>query len=123
LTSLTYSSSTTDPEGDQIYYYFDWDDGTSSGWMGPYNSGQAVTASHVWLFTGSYNIKVQAKDTNGAISIWSDTLSTYMPRNKQSTNPFILQLFEQLMERFPRLVRLLQVLLQYPIFNRLLNIQ
>ena len=33
---FTYSSSTTDDEGDQIYYLFDWGDGTDSGWKGPF---------------------------------------------------------------------------------------
>ncbi|UCD12958.1 MAG: hypothetical protein JSW60_05165, partial [Thermoplasmatales archaeon] len=35
----TFSSSTTDPEGDKIYYKFEWGDGTDSEWVGPYESG------------------------------------------------------------------------------------
>ncbi|MBU1940162.1 MAG: hypothetical protein KKC68_00145, partial [Candidatus Thermoplasmatota archaeon] len=36
----TYESTTIDPEGDQIWYWFDWGDGQNSGWVGPYTSGQ-----------------------------------------------------------------------------------
>jgi hypothetical protein len=79
---LTYTSSTTDPDADQVYYLFDWDDGTSSGWLGPYNSGQQVQGKKTWTTTGTYQIKVVAKDTHGKLSEWSDTLSVTVPRNK-----------------------------------------
>jgi hypothetical protein len=68
----TFSSTTTDPEGDNIYYLFDWGDGTDSGWIGPYASGQTGEASHSWSELGIYEIKVIVKDINNAISNWSD---------------------------------------------------
>lgn len=66
-----FSSSTTDPDGDQIFYMFSWDDGTSSQWLGPYSPGNTVTSSHSWSDLGTYYVKVKAKDTNGATSDWS----------------------------------------------------
>jgi hypothetical protein len=33
---------------DEIYYLFDWGDGTDIGWLGPYDSVDTVTASHTW---------------------------------------------------------------------------
>jgi len=73
--SYVYSSSTTDSDGDQIYYLFDWGDGNNSGWIGPYDSGDKCQESHVWVTPGSsYMIKVKAKDTSGAESPWSDSL-------------------------------------------------
>ncbi|MCX6662531.1 MAG: M20/M25/M40 family metallo-hydrolase, partial [Euryarchaeota archaeon] len=36
----TYNAVTTEPDGENIYYFFDWGDGSNSGWLGPYNSGQ-----------------------------------------------------------------------------------
>lgn len=66
-----FSSSTTDPDGDQIFYMFSWDDGTSSQWLGPYSTGVTVSTSHSWSELGTYNVKVKAKDTNGATSDWS----------------------------------------------------
>jgi hypothetical protein len=68
-----YSAITTDPEGDQIFYLFDWGDGTSSDWLGPFDSGQGTTASHEWSEVGNYSIKLRAKDINGSISYWSDS--------------------------------------------------
>ena len=69
-----YATSTTDPEGDQVYYLFDWADGTDSSWLGPYTSGATAEASHVWTGEGDYDIKVVAKDEHGILSEWSDSL-------------------------------------------------
>jgi hypothetical protein len=33
-----YTTSTNDSDGDQLYYWFDWGDGSNSGWIGPYMS-------------------------------------------------------------------------------------
>jgi hypothetical protein len=73
--SYTYSSSTTDPDGNQIYYNFSWGDNTYSGWVGPYDSGQTVNLSHIWNVGGTYEIKVQARDFSGKLSDWSEPLS------------------------------------------------
>ena len=78
--TYTYSTSTTDPDGDQIYYKFDWDDDTTSGWIGPYDSGDTVEASHVWGNRGGYSVKVKAKDIHDAESPYSDPLSITMPK-------------------------------------------
>jgi hypothetical protein len=69
---LTFSASTEDPQGDDVYYLFDWDDGTDSGWLGPYPSGSEQSTSHSWDEKGEYDIKVKAKDVNGAESDWSN---------------------------------------------------
>ena len=71
----TYSTTTTDADGDQMYYLFDWDDGTDSGWIGPYDSGEEAGTSHVWTGSRTYQVKVRAKDQFGAISDWSDPIS------------------------------------------------
>jgi hypothetical protein len=70
----TYTSTTTDPDGDSITYLFDWGDETYSAWVGPYGSGDTSQAGHVWGDTGSYKIKVIARDENGVFSEWSDEL-------------------------------------------------
>jgi len=80
-TSYTYSTEANDPNGDQIYYKWDWGDETSE-WTGPYNSGDTVTASHVWTIQGTYAVKVQAKDINDEESVWSDPLEITMPKSK-----------------------------------------
>ncbi len=60
-----YISVPQDPENDQVYYFIDWGDGTSSEWIGPYEPGQTVYISHVWSEDGIYKIKAKAKDLNG----------------------------------------------------------
>jgi len=106
--SYTYSSSTTDPEDDRVYYLWDWGDGTNSGWNGPYTSGATVVASHTWTKIGRYKIQVQAKDDHNATSPWSPPLPITMPKNK-ATNSLFLQFLERLMQRFPLLAQLLHI--------------
>jgi nitroreductase len=66
-----YTMVTTDPDGDHVYYWVDWDDGTNSGWVGPFPSGAVVSFNHTWSQPGTYTIKVKAKDTSGSESIWT----------------------------------------------------
>ena len=61
---------------------FDWDDGSNSGWIGSYVSGETAEASHVWTEQGNYEIRVKTKDENGFQSDWSDPLPTIIPKNK-----------------------------------------
>ena len=77
----TYTSSSTDPEGNQVYYLWDWGDGNNSGWLGPYNSGVTTDATYKWTIKDSYAIKVKTKDTFGAESPWSDPLPIKMPHS------------------------------------------
>lgn len=101
-TSYSYSSSTIDPEGNQIYYWFDWGDGTNSGWDGPHNSGDVASLAHTWSVDGTYPLKVKAKDEYGTESVWSDSLSISMPKIKR-INFFIIKLLDQ----YPNLFQLI----------------
>jgi uncharacterized repeat protein (TIGR02543 family) len=76
----TYWTNATDQDGDQIYYLWDWGDGTTSGWQGPYNSGRKAYAHHRWDNDGIYHITVKAKDTEGCESEWSEPTTVYMTR-------------------------------------------
>ena len=82
-----------------IYILFDWDDRNSSGWLGPYNSGEKVSVYHLWKEQGTYEIRVKAIDTRGDNSEWSDPLVVSMPKNKSIT--FIPKILIWLFERFP----------------------
>ena len=66
----TYSTSTTDEEGDEIWYRWDWGDGTFIE-LGPYASGDTCYASHTWTSPDTYDVRVKAKDGLGE-SLWSD---------------------------------------------------
>lgn len=117
-TTYTYSSSTADNEGDQVSYLFDWGDGTDSGWIGPKNSGETASASHSWGSTGTYQVKVKAKDTGGHVSVWSDPLSVTMPRKGLFNRENLIHLLEVLKEQFPKL----SWILERPLFQGIIEI-
>jgi len=94
-TEYSYSSVTIDPESDQIYYQFDWGDGQQTGWLGPYNSGSSVSASHTWSRKATFSVKVKAKDTSENESPWSEPLSVKIPRSKFIIMDHLLKLFEK----------------------------
>jgi hypothetical protein len=86
-TDYYYSTSTTDPNNDQLYYLFNWGDGTSSDWLGPYPSGQVTSASHQWSAIGNYSVKVKARDINAATSDWSEPLLVSIVLNDPPNTP------------------------------------
>ncbi len=78
----TFTTVTTDPEGDSISYLFDWGDGTDSGWVGPYGSGQIAEASHIWTKLGDFQVKAKAQDVYGVTSDWSETCTISIFENE-----------------------------------------
>lgn len=86
-----YSSSSTDPDGDQIYYMWDWGDGSRSEWIGPFKSGESVTTTHAWNKEGVYNVRVKARDEKGKESGWSEPLRVTIgkERNEPPDKPLI----------------------------------
>jgi hypothetical protein len=106
-TTYTYSTRTTDPDGDEVYYLWDWGDGNFSEWLGPVTSGNTASAEKSWPQKGNYSIRVKAKDSSGAESNWSDPLVVVMPKNVQ-----LIVRFANLLERFfPHLFHFLEILL------------
>jgi len=90
--------SATDPEGDDVYYYVDWGDGTTPEWSGPYNSGEEEKFSYYYTDKMDYNIRVKAKDSYGSESDWTELLFT-APKTK--TISF------KIFERMPFLLKIL----------------
>jgi len=80
-TSYDYTFYAVDPDGDQLYYFIDWGDGTNSDWIGPVASEDQIKETHVWHNPGEYEIKVKVKDIFDAESEWA-TLKINMPKNK-----------------------------------------
>jgi hypothetical protein len=105
--TYTFFANATDPDGDALYYWFDWGDGNNTGWLGPINSGSVMNAKHSWSNKGSFTIKVKAKDTSGLESDWG-TLSVTMPL---SYEPPQFRFFEWLFERFPNAFPLFRYLI------------
>jgi len=76
-----YTFSTSDPDGDDVFYYIDWGDNTTSEWLGPFKSGELTKSSHTWDKDGTYIIRIKSKDMDDAESEW-ETLEITMPKNK-----------------------------------------
>jgi hypothetical protein len=106
----TYTTSGTDDDGDLLFYWFDWGDGSDSGWIGYYPSGEECSVSHVWTEEGNFEIKVKTKDIFGYESEWSDPLSVTMPRNKGLQTFSVMPLF---LEKYPRVYAILRQILWY----------
>ena len=104
--SYEYTVVTTDPEGDDVYYYIHWGD-DSTGWLGPYKSGEEIKQSHTWNRRGTYTIQCKAKDVHGFESDWG-TLQVTMPL---SYEPPHFRFFEWLFERFPHAFPFLRYIL------------
>ena len=90
-----YKFKTTDPDGDQVYYYIEWGDGDMVVWDGPFNSGDEVTFNHTWSEKGTYIIKAKAKDIYDYESQWG-TLTVILPKSKTLVN----NLFQKLQDSF-----------------------
>ena len=102
---LTYTFVSNDP-GNEIYYYIEWEEGDSEGWLGPYDSSEEVEKSHVYTTQGSKYIKVKAKNQYDVESDWG-TLTVTMPR---SVSRFTF--FERLLSQFPILEKILPILVK-----------
>ena len=68
---IEFTFTTTDPIGEDVYYYIDWGDDNIEEWIGPYASEEIVTVSHAWLKKGNFTISARAKNTLGAEGDWS----------------------------------------------------
>ena len=91
----TFTTSTVDPNGDDVYYLFEWGDGTFSEWVGPYPSGQTVEANHSWSEIGEFEIRVKAKDVYNSQSNWSDVsiitvIEDEAPEKPEITGPKVV---------------------------------
>ena len=102
--TYTFNTSSTDPNDDFIFYWFDWGDGTNTDWVGPLGSGNVCSESKMFGDEDVFSIKVKAKDINGAESDWA-IHEISIPKNKEFN---IFDLFlDWLFERFPLLERIM----------------
>lgn len=100
-----YTFKSIDPDGDDVYYFIYWGDGTIVTWNGPYPSGEELTISHTWVEKDTYTVIAKAKDRYGAQSDWG-ALEVTMPKNQISADLTIILLLDKLTQRFPLLARI-----------------
>jgi hypothetical protein len=99
--SYTFNASTTDSDGDILYYKWSFGDGTFSAWLGPYASGEQVTVVNNWSKRGNYKVQVKVRDEHRSESDWSDPLPVkmlFIPRIS-----LMERFFEFLKQYYPRL--------------------
>jgi len=106
----TYTSSCIEPDGEFLYYFWDWGDNNYSYWIGPFNSSELAKETYSWGQKGVYSVRVKAKDIFGGESDWSDPSLITMP---YSYNKPILPFLELLFMRFPHAFPILRQLLGY----------
>jgi hypothetical protein len=70
-----------DNDSDDLYYRWDWGDGTFSDWIGPFTSNSEANASHKWKNIGKYNIRVKSCDQHRSESEWSEYKTIYILKN------------------------------------------
>jgi len=118
----TFSTRSVDPEGDQLYYCFDWDDGTEVKWLGPYNSDVTIEATHTWTVKSEdgYSIKVKTIDDPsgkgdfeeyGIESDWSDPLIVSKPKIRPINNHYFNDKISMFFEKISIFLPILQDLL------------
>jgi len=77
----SYTFIADDPDGDNLFYYIDWGDGSVEDWLGPYPANEQIIVNHSWSVKGTHIIVARAKDMYGAIGD-NGTLEVTMPKNK-----------------------------------------
>ncbi|MDH7517014.1 MAG: PKD domain-containing protein [Candidatus Thermoplasmatota archaeon] len=100
---IEYNFVTTDPDGDNVYYYIDWGDNSNTGWIGPNASGGTVAVKHTFTKKGTYTINCKAKDTYDLQSGWG-TLEVTVPRTR-------ISLINRILDRFPNMFPILRYLI------------
>jgi len=76
-----YVTSSVDPDGNNIRYIVDWDDGSAMTFSDFIESGETYTASHQWNTKGNHEMRIKARDKFGKESKWSETLTVTVINN------------------------------------------
>ncbi len=101
----TYNVTPIDPDSDEVYIRWDWGNGDTTGWKGPYISGEVISEHYIWNKKGTYIIKAQIKDEVDAESEWGE-LEVKIPRNKMQQNLLLLRM----LDRFPLIKQIISFL-------------
>jgi len=76
----SFTTSASDSDDDELYYFWDWGDENYSEWLGPYDSGTECEASYTWQQEANFLIKVKVKDGKGGESYWSEEFIFSTPK-------------------------------------------
>jgi len=97
--TYSFEISSSDPDGDELYYLVEWGDGDYT----IIEPGDSTTVSH--KFSKSGKIKVKAIDSGG---LWAENILSVSssPKNKHTDMP-LLEVLNNLLERFSNFFHIL----------------
>jgi YVTN family beta-propeller protein len=82
-----FEAGAADPDSDRVFIRFEWGDGDTSTW----NGYGVVDDTHRWRTPGSFMVRAQAKDEEGALSAWSPERSIAV----NNTSPYAPQISQE----------------------------
>ena len=85
--TLEFKAKGKDQSGSNLKYWFDWGDGTNSGWIGPYASDTQISKTNSWSTEGIFTVKVKVKDIHDAESDWSEPALTVNITKEEKPDP------------------------------------
>ena len=88
----------TDPDGDNLFLFIEWGEGTFEDWFGPFETGEEITRNHTYTKYGHVRIRVRAKDIHGAIGDWGSF--QFYSISKHIKHSIFFRIIEQFIERF-----------------------
>jgi hypothetical protein len=92
---LTYCTSPkVDSDNDSMFIFWDWGDGETDGWIGPYDPGEIICESHIWEDYGTYVIRAKLMDDSGAESDWGELTVTITKDKAVTINSLLLKQLE-----------------------------
>ena len=82
---LSYTATSKDPDGDQLFFTFDWGDGATTKTL--LSASSTGAANHIWKEKGTYKVKAMATDSQGASSGWSEPFSVSISGSSTVNSP------------------------------------
>ena len=106
--TYNFTFSSTDPDGDYIFYRIDW--GQYLQITGPYRSGSTIDLPFSWADEGEYIIRCWCRDIYGELSEVS-VFDITIPRNRNVPNQFFLRV----LDRHPIIKGILKIIFNFDI--------
>jgi hypothetical protein len=100
---IEYKLSADDPQGDNVCFYVNWDDGTGE-WTNLDSPGEEIKVVHTWELEGTYDIRLKSIDQYCVDSDWAE-LTVTIQKNKAFN--FNFNLLQRFLEQFPILQKIL----------------
>jgi C1A family cysteine protease len=102
----TYNFTAIDPEGNDLYYYIDWGDGSLEEWIGPFKSGEIISIKHRFENGGIFTIRAKTRDVFNDESPWS-TIEVHLSKLKIVQNQPYNIISNFIKESYPNFFKIL----------------